>query len=428
MISTRRADNLLTSVTCHHCWGAFPPEQILWVSEHSDLLGDPLLGPEQQQRFLPSRFTLEGDARDAKGMVCRTLACPRCHLIIPRGAMETQTLFLSILGAPAGGKSFLLTTMVHQLRRLLPLQFAVSISDVDPASNRVLNEYEESLFYNPEAGRLVPLGSLIRKTELEGDLYETISRGHQMVTYPRPFLFALRMTPEHINFPNAASLARLLCLYDNAGEHFLPGKDSATSPVTHHLAQSRALLLAFDPTQEQRFFAAIRARGDGRRAGGMGRISRQEMIIHEAAARIRRYTGLPQAEKHNRPLIIVLTKADQWSSLLPADRPREPWKQVPGLGQAALDTERIEARSNEIRRLLLELCPEIVSAAEGFADEVVYIATSALGDQTEFDTQTGLVRIRPRDIHPRWVSVPLLYTLTRVLPGLIPKKKRTIPR
>ena len=59
---------LLPQVTCPHCWERFAPEDVLWVSEHVDLLGDPLLGPERQQRFLPSRYTLEGDAIDAKGM------------------------------------------------------------------------------------------------------------------------------------------------------------------------------------------------------------------------------------------------------------------------------------------------------------------------------------------------------------------------
>ena len=76
---------LLTQVTCPHCWETFPPEQVLWISEHVELLGDPMLGPERQQRFLPSRFTVDGDAIDAQGMTCRSLACPHCHLAVPRG-------------------------------------------------------------------------------------------------------------------------------------------------------------------------------------------------------------------------------------------------------------------------------------------------------------------------------------------------------
>ena len=92
---------LLRQITCPHCWAHFSPEEVLWISEHVDLLGDPILGPEQQQRFLPSRYTVEGDAIDARSMTCRELACPRCHLAIPRAMLELEPLFLSILGAPA---------------------------------------------------------------------------------------------------------------------------------------------------------------------------------------------------------------------------------------------------------------------------------------------------------------------------------------
>src|SRR4051794_17403785 len=81
---------LLSQVTCPHCCERFPPDEVLWISEHIDLLGDPLAGPERQQRFLPSRFTIDGDAIDARGMTCRTLACPRCHLPMPRAMLEME--------------------------------------------------------------------------------------------------------------------------------------------------------------------------------------------------------------------------------------------------------------------------------------------------------------------------------------------------
>ena len=75
------AMNLLQGheATCPHCWERFRPEETLFLSEHEDLLGDLLLGPEQQQRFPASRFTPEGDAIDARGMRCQRLACPKCH-------------------------------------------------------------------------------------------------------------------------------------------------------------------------------------------------------------------------------------------------------------------------------------------------------------------------------------------------------------
>lgn len=171
----RRRGGLLDRVTCPHCWESFPPEKVLWISEHQDLLGDPRLGPEQPQRFLPTRFNVAGEAIDARGFPCQQLACPHCHLSVPRPFLEMEPLFLSIFGAPASGKSYLLAAMSWELRRILPLDFAVSFSDADPVSNRVLNEYQESLFSNPQAAELVPLTKLIRKTEEQGELYDMVS-------------------------------------------------------------------------------------------------------------------------------------------------------------------------------------------------------------------------------------------------------------
>src|SRR5262245_48957002 len=110
---------LLSRGNCPHCWERFATESLLWVSEHVDLLGDAKLGPDQGQRFLPTRFNVEGDALDAKGFACHTVACPHCHLAIPRCLLEMEPLFMSIAGAPASGKSFFLATMTWELRKIL---------------------------------------------------------------------------------------------------------------------------------------------------------------------------------------------------------------------------------------------------------------------------------------------------------------------
>src|SRR5262249_38231646 len=153
------------------------------------------------------------------------------HLPIPRALVELQPLFVSILGAPASGKSYFLTAMTWLLRQTLPRSFALGFGDADPASNRSLNEYEERLFLNENHDRLVALD----KTALEGDLYNTVLFNGQAVSYPRPFIFSLRPLDEHPNRQAVSKLSRAVCLYDNAGEHFLPGQDTASSPVTRHL-------------------------------------------------------------------------------------------------------------------------------------------------------------------------------------------------
>ena len=140
---------------------------------------------------------------------------------------------------------------------------------------------------------------------------------------------------------------------------------------------------------------------------------------------MRRHAGLGPAEKHDRPLIVVVTKSDQWTALFPPDDPAPPWirgrdPNVP----AGLDVERVERRSAELRRVLIKYCAEIVGAAEGFTNNVTYIAGRALGPHVEIDPTSGIVGIRPERIKPEWVTVPFLYALTLVLPGLIPRVRR----
>ncbi|MEX2121849.1 MAG: hypothetical protein WD847_19870 [Pirellulales bacterium] len=412
-------------VVCPHCWSRFAPEEVLWISQHPDLLGDPRLGGDQQQRFLPTRFNPAGSAIDPRGFICHGLACPGCHLGIPRAFVEMEPLFLSILGAPSCGKSYLLAAMTWQLRRTLPKCFGVSFSDADPALNHILNEYEEQQFLNPQQDKLVS----IRKTEEQGDLYDTVLYEDQAIRYPRPFVFTLRPLETHPNFARADRMSRTLCLYDNAGESFLPGADTASSPVTRHLALSRALFFLFDPTQDVRFRKACQGKTDDPQMAlrstrlARERPIRQDSILLEAAERVRRHGGLAHRAKHPRPLVVVVTKHDSWSALLPGEALETPWVASRRSAVCGLDLELIERRSRAVRSLLWDLSPEIVSAAESFADTVVYIPVSAMGRGPEVDPGTGALGIRPCDIHPVWAEVPLLYVMSRYLRGLIPYLK-----
>jgi len=409
---------LLRRITCPHCWSSFPPEDILWISAHAELLGDARLGAEQSHRFLPTRFNVEGNALDGKGFPCHELACPRCHLRVPRVFLEMEPVFISILGTPACGKSYFLAAMTWQLRQTLPLHFALSFADADTLSNRNLNEYEEALFLNPRADQLVALANLIRKTELQGEQYDTVMFGEQSVTYPRPLLFALQAQENHPSGGSNHRLARILCLYDNAGEHFLTGQDTTSNPVTHHLASSRLLLFLFDPTQDLRFQRQYHIE-----AGvGTGRTSRQEAVLHEAAARVRRYAGLSQNSKHRQPLIVVVTKSDAWLNRLKEGEFPDPWELREGV--ARLNVHKVEKLSEKLRAALLRVTPEVVTAAEAFAERVAYIPVSALGGCPEMDPRTNQLAIRPRDIRPNWVIVPLLYGMCRWMPGLVFAAKR----
>jgi hypothetical protein len=154
---------------------------------------------------------------------------------------------------------------------------------------------------------------------------------------------------------------------------------------------------------------------------------RQETILLEAAQRVRRYAGLGEKAKHSRPLIIVVTKYDSWSPLLDGLKLSPPWTSSITGELCAMQLEWIEEVSKKLRAVLWKLCPEIVSAAEGFAEQVIYMPVSATGRSPEIDPATGAFGIRPRDMNPMWAETPLLYALSRWTEGLISYRRPSVP-
>jgi hypothetical protein len=177
--------------------------------------------------------------------------------------------------------------------------------------------------------------------------------------------------------------------------------------------------------QDQRFRKLCQDRGLLSPTLAGSRSGRQESVLLEAAARVRRYTGLSQNAKHYRPLIVALTKYDAWAKLIEG-RKLEPWVQQDEM--YGLDLERIERRSEAARNLMRQVCPEVVAAAENFARDVAYVPVSALGQTPLPHPQSKSLAIRPRDIAPIWATIPLLYGMCRWMPGLIPACKRKTPQ
>ena len=91
----------------------------------------------------------------------------------------------------------------------------------------------------------------------------------------------------------------------------------------------------------------------------------------------------------------------------------------PGSKLASVDLDWVERVSAALRQLLIEISPEIVATAEDFADEVVYIPVSALGVSPQRLPEGGGLAVCPKDIKPRWVTVPILYAYARWSTGLI---------
>lgn len=408
---------LRARVTCPHCWHSFAPGEILWISAHPELQGDPCLGGDAQQRFLPTRFTVDGLAIDVKGVTCKQVACPNCHLVVPRALTEMAPVFISTLGAPSSGKSYFLASMTWQMRQTLAKHFRVNFGDADPVLNQILNEYEETLFLNSQSSQLVKL----KKTDLFGEWYNSVNHGGRAVSYPKPFVFFVQ--PQHPRIPPSVQkkMARGLCLYDNAGESFMPGEQAASGIVTQHLALSRALLFLFDPTQHAKFRQACQGKsGDPQIESATKKLHRQDQVILEAANRIRNQIGLGHNEKYSRPVVVVVTKYDAWSSLTSKKRLHTGWVVRDTPEGSELDVTRLKELSNQIRKILSKFASEVVTAVEAFAEDVTYIPVSSLGCSPEVDKKTGELRVRPGHIDPQFAEIPLLYVLHRTVNGLIP--------
>lgn len=410
---------LVPRVCCPSCWSRFAPEDVFFVAHHADLLGDPVLGPDEYLRFQPTRFTLEGAALDPRGTPTRVLACPRCRAVLPEALLEVAPLFVSLVGAPASGKSHLLAALSWQLRALLP-RAHVAFTDVDTAANRVVHEYEQTLFMNPRPDEPTE----IDKTQRDDPrLYRTVLLDDQPVRLPAPLQFSLWPTGAHPQRARATRVGRVLVLYDNAGEDFLPGAEEPSSAVTEHLARTHVLLFLFDPTQDPRFAARAGASGPelGGRPAGAPSAVRQETVLREAVLRMRRLRGLSATEPLRRPLIVAVSKLDAWEHLLPAPVGDEPVVVTSPAERLEVATARIEAVSDAVRSVLLELCPELVTTAEGLTDVVRFVPVSSLGRAPERIERDEYVfyGVRPRDVAPRWVAAPLLYCLARWAPGLV---------
>ncbi len=403
------------STTCPHCWAAFPSYEIRWVAHHPDLNDDPKV-TGGQRRFLPTMYDVHGNAIDSRGEVCTVLACPECHLEVPRDLVELPTTFFSILGSPSSGKSYYLTAALYRLRTTLSQHFHISFEDSDPTANQKVHEYEGTLFLNSGKAKLVALP----KTELDGDLYASVEmEPGRVVVLPQPFSFRMRLLPDHPNYVRIPKNGRAFCLYDNAGEHFLPNASTANSPGTKHLGVSKALLFVFDPTQHHQVRRVLEGKVRDPQINSEARSTRQDQILTEAARRIRADRGLAPDERDTRPLIVVLTKYDAWSALVGNRELLTKWALSRGKdGIVRLNVEQIRNLSRQFRKVMQKYCPEVVAAADAFSEDVIFIPCSALGC-SPVKQSDGQLAVNPTEVNPIWADIPLLYAIYRSIPGFI---------
>lgn len=394
------------------------------------------------RRFTPSRFSFEGDAVDANGEVCSETACPECHLKVPRLLALRPTLSFSVFGSPSSGKSYLLGAMCRMLREQLG-NCGLRFDDVDTETNEILLDYERRLFQQPTPDHWVYL----EKTGDLGKWYSDVWRGprrdlktgaeliRNRKTFPKPFL--LRLDPLVSN--SADTQGRVICIYDNAGEHFQVGGDRYNN-VTVHLKGSRGLLFVFDPTQDPKFRDACRDASSDLQFRD-AKLDSQEVLYGNVMNRLLALRSRQPTDRVGVPLVVALTKFDAWGFLLgEMQNLPNPFSEA-GMKSAAQHPEQVfdhaavKTVSQACRNLLLRITPHIVKTIESRCDPdlIQYVPVSATGGPSIGKTQATNWPFEPsppppdgydyflqRDIRPVWAEVPLLSLVRAVAPDLLP--------
>ncbi len=388
-------------LTCPVCWLKFDLGEIMHLATHDSLRGDPVLGEDAPQRFLATRFNDRGQALDALGLPCTEIACPHCRRALPPGFTEMPHHIISIVGDQSAGKSYYLSVLMKMLPMSLYENFSVVFQDADPAGNALLNEMKQTLF-----GAQTPEGARLAKTQLEGGMYVRLPRHGRMVALPKPFVYSVASSRE-------PSKRCAMIFYDNAGEHFQPGRDSAESPGAQHVASSAGIVFLFDPFNSPDFRRKISDRQDPQMEKPA--LDQQGVILSEMKVRIAKLLNLKSMEQIETPMAMLIGKCDAWIHLLAAGLLREPVR------KGRLDLEALAHNSMQIRQLMKQICPQIVANAETISRRVLFFPVSSFG-HAPVKLGPGDFVPDPRQLKPYAVEVPMLWLLSCIEPGLMPSQ------
>jgi hypothetical protein len=394
--------------TCPTCWLKFDPGEVMNIAVHAVLRGDPVLGEEHMLRFYARRFNDRNLALDAMGLPSPDFACPHCRRRLPPGFLDEPHHIFSIVGAPSSGKSYYLSVLIKILQSKLFKDFGTTFRDASPADNAVLNDMRNHLFSASD-----PEDAYLAKTELEGALYEEFPRMGRMVRLPKPFVF-------RVSGRNRGGEGFSVVFYDNAGEHFEPGSNSAESPGAQHIAVASGVFFLFDPLFNPEFRRRIREANDPQLK--QQRNDQQDVILAESEVRIKQILGLSTEERISTPMAVIVGKSDAWIDLLGSE-PLLPAIGKEEDGRGLVLASNIRKNSERIRELLAEISPGIVGNAEEISSDVRYFAASPLGHPpVTFVDAEGVERIGPdpKKLDPWHVEDATLWVLSKIAPAFFP--------
>jgi hypothetical protein len=289
--------------------------------------------------------------------------------------LEVPATIASVVGVPGAGKSHLLASAIWSMRRQGAM-LGLEVSDAEPRMHARIHAMENALF----GSRPSAAPPRLAKTETAGgDGYREVRVAGRSETVPAPFMFTVR-------HDTARNEARLLVLYDNAGEHFLPGADEATRPVTRHLGRSEFAIFVLDPTQDDAFRAGL-----GLPANAVG-ASRQDVVLQEMASRMRQHRGRRTDEPCDVPLVVALAKADLWAQALGISLQREPY-----LAAGGVDRQSLADVHGTLVRFCERTAPEFLATVRAAFPRCLFVPCSALGRAAGAS-----------GVEPQWAAAPFV--------------------
>ncbi len=388
---------------CPFCWRKFDLCDVMFIAQHSDLVGDDvLIDAGEMRRFVPRRFTPDGNAIDSGGVVCEKRACPVCHQHLSLHYFEMSPLYISLVGSPHSGKSVYLPSMLRILRERCRTEFNISFVDTEVEQNQWISESEHSIFNK---------GLLPGKTQIENDgrHYKEVTINDMPVLLTMPAFYAFKDERTHRS-ERIKKIRRTLVLHDNAGEHYHAGGDNASAPGIRHLLHSEAIMFLFDPTADSGFRRRYINAEDKQFIESD--IQDQGSILMNAIQLIMRHNhNEKKGDKYDRPLIVMVAKADALGSSFNEILSADPFV-VNDMYEHVLDMRLLLKISYQIRELIREYSPTVVSAVESMADDVIYMPVSALGHSPVAHNESEFVDLEK--LSPKWVDVPILYILYRL--------------
>ena len=391
---------------CPSCWRKFDVGRVMRIAKHASLRGDPILGEADMLRFEPIRFNDNGVALDGMGVPAPDLACPHCRRRLPHGFMDFKHHIMSIVGAQTSGKSYFLCSMTRAMGDTMFRKFDATFTDADARLNVMLTDMRDALF-----SARTPEQAIVAKTRLDGEMYEQLPRYGKMVPLPRPFIFNIQPRKNEED-------TRAVIFYDNAGENFLPGADLDRSPGIFHLASASGILFMFDPAYSTPFRECLRNSQDPQFESR--HTDYQASILSGLKTLVQQTKGLDVRGRLTTPFAFMVGKFDLWRELLATDSLAQP------LTDEGFDLAAVDENSQVTRKLMVDICPNLVAVAETISSNVKFFPVSPTGcSPKRIKNEKGEDGLAPNpaEIKPFLVEVPVLWILSQIEPHLVGLRK-----